>query len=527
MRKSIVLLGAIATSLGSLSITSCGQRDEKGDSYTDGKLNISMRNLYFDDYQGGDDYLKEVEKKFQIKLDFEAYSWSNWETQVIGQVNGDSSPDVFHANIDSYNFASLYKFWAEEEIIKPLPEDLSRWPNFKKMIDNTSNINALRLNGKLYGIPISKNTTDYSTSFSPFTYVYRRDWAKEWGVYQENDEYTWEQFEHLVDVFESNLSSKNKFAFADVEWGFPSLVNFYKQVPHCFAQDASGKYVNCYTTAAYLQGLEKAKEFKAKNWYYPDQNSAQDGSINIKYYSNQVGVFYENLSYSNLSQLKIQLKKTNASNPNFNVEDATAIMKIRGEDGKYALEGTDNWFSMTFFDYRISDNKMNKLLDLYDWLLSEEGTTFSIYGFEGYDYEIVDGQIKLVEEYWPKNSDGTYAPKKNGAKYLRYMVSLGYDTLAKDPLTDKVAVKYLEDWDAEMKVALGKGELKVLKETPEVMWLTTDKKAQFSGKLRTDALNKVMQYIYSKISLDGYKSYFSSDKTWKDVLEEINRATGH
>ena len=81
--------------------------------------------------------------------------------------------------------------------------------------------------------------------------------------------------------------------------------------------------------------------------------------------------------------LKKQLKISNASVTGFDVNEATAIMKIKAPTdsmhaNKYVLEGTDNWFSMTFFDYKMSDNKMNKILDLLDWLLSEEGTLTSL-----------------------------------------------------------------------------------------------------------------------------------------------------
>ena len=181
MRKSIVFLGAAAIALSTATITSCG-RKQKQDVYVDGKLEVSIRNLYFSNYQGGDTYLKDLEKKFGLSFKLSTYDWANWQTQTNGAINSDDMTDIYHANIDSYNFTQLYKFWAEEEMAKPLPKDLSKWPNLKKMIDSTSNIDSLKLNGVLYGIPIAKNTTDYSTSFSPFTYIYRRDWAKRWGV---------------------------------------------------------------------------------------------------------------------------------------------------------------------------------------------------------------------------------------------------------------------------------------------------------------------------------------------------------
>ena len=512
--------------LGLLTVTGCNPT--KKDRYRDGKLIVSARNLYFGAYAGGDRYLEEVEKKFGITFDFASYDWSNWTTQVTGSINGLNMEDIFHANVDSYNFSYTYKFWAEEQLTKPLPEDLSPWPNIKNMIDNTSNIDALKIDGRLYGIPIAKNTSDYSTTFSPFTYIYRRDWAKKWGVYQENDEYTWAQFEALLEKFRVELAESKRYALADVEWGFPSITNFYKQVPHCFAFDtAQNKYVNNYTTPEYINGLNKSKEFMSNGWYHPGQNSAADGDMNKRYYSNQVGVLYENLSYSNFIALKTQLRKTNASDTSFVLDDALAIAKIKGTDEKYALEGTDNWFSMTLFDYRISDKKQKLVLDMLDWLLSEEGTTFSIYGFKGYDYDVVDGEIKIKPEAWPKDKNGQYAEKSNGAKYLRNIISLGYDTLAKDPLTDQAAVSYLNEWDAEMKTALANGELKVLKERAEVMWLTTPLKADNSGNLRTVALQDVMKYVYNKDikTIDQFKDRFG--KTWTDVLKEINDALGY
>ena len=525
MRKSIILLGAGALLLSSMTVTGCS-RGEKKDSYKDGKLEVSIRNLYFSDYQGGDRYLKEIEDKFGLSFSLSSYDWANWQTQTNGAINSDDLTDVFHANIDSYNFAQLYKFWAEEEMAKPLPDDLSKWPNIKKLIENTSNIDSLKLDGKLYGIPIAKNTTDYSTSFSPFTYVYRRDWAKKWGVYKENDEYTWDEFKALLEKFRVELEPTNRYALADVEWGYPSVINFYKQVPHCFAQDSTGKYVNNYTTDEYLEGLNVAKEFMSKGWYHPDQNSSADGNMNVKYYSNQVGVFYENLSYSNYVTLRKQLRATNTSVDNFNIDDATAIMKIKGPNGKYALEGTDNWFSMTFFDYKISQEKQNKLLDLFDYLLSEEGTRFAVYGFENYDYIMVNGQPQIQEEYWPMDQNGTRARKDNGAKYLRYCVSLGYDTLEYDPLSEVDVVEYLNNWEAGMKAALAKKDLRVLKETAEVMWLTTEKKSLNSGSMRTEALKNVMKYTYNKDlhNVDDFKKTFGS--IWDLVLKEINAALG-
>ena len=210
----------------------------------------------------------------------------------------------------------------------------------------------------------------------------------------------------------------------------------------------------------------------------------------------------------------------------FNLDDASAIMKVKSPSdspyaGKFALEGTDNWFSMTLFNNYITQNKMEKMLDVYEWLLTDEGTRFAVYGVEGSDYEMVDGQVKLIERSWPK-INGKYSYKENFGRYLRYGVSLGYDLYDLDPVTDRNAYEILNSWEDEMDAALENGTLRVLKEREEVMWLTTPQRSRHATKIRSEALNTAMDFIYGTISESTYKSAFESNTLWTRVLAEIN-----
>ncbi|MFA7020762.1 MAG: hypothetical protein WC215_04335, partial [Bacilli bacterium] len=139
-----------------LLLTSCDGGGKK-DEYDGDKLIVSFRNLYFDAWSGGDNYTDFIEDTFKVKLQLSNYSWVDWTTQVNGAINGNNVEDVFHFNLDSYNFASTYEYWADGEIIKALPDDMTSWPNLNSLLENTSNIDALKINGKLYGIPIAKN----------------------------------------------------------------------------------------------------------------------------------------------------------------------------------------------------------------------------------------------------------------------------------------------------------------------------------------------------------------------------------
>lgn len=527
MKKFICLILSLlfaATALASL--TACTEEGNEDVYTSDGELIINVRNLYFNEWNGDDVYTARIGKKFNVKFVPSTYSWADWTQQVQQAINGGNVSDVFHFNLDNYNFARSYKFWADDGVIKPLPDDMSRWPNLKKLIDSTSNISSLTYNGKLYCIPVAKNIKSEEAPFSPFTYVYRRDWAKQLGVYQENDVYTWEQFNALLNAFKSAYGGSEISALADVEWGFPSVINLFKNEPHCFAVDASGKVVASYTTEKYLEGLEYAKTLVNNGVYYDDQFSANSGDVSKRYYGGRVGVFYENLSLSNYTTLRKKMWERSEIDTKEKLDDATAIMKVMGPDGKYALEGTDNWFSATFFAGGISDAKMEKLLEVMDWLLSEEGTMMAVYGIEGYDYDKTGDEITLREEGWEKDLDGKYIEKYNGAKYLRYMCTLGYDLFPLDPLVDKDAYGILSDWSGFMTDMNSAGKLRILVEDARVKWLTTTRKAENSGKMLDNANATVMQYVYGKApisTISDYKATFETD-TWKKVLEEINNA---
>ncbi len=528
--KKICLVSVCLTALFTLG--GCGTANTGNDVYdADGNLEISMRNLYFSDWTGEDIYTDYLKDKFKVAIAPSTYSYNDWTAQVSAAVNANNLTDVFQFNVTQFNFGGSYKYWAEGQIIKALPDDLSAYPNVKKLIDNSTDIDSLKIDGHLYGIPIAKNIAKPQVDYSPFTYVYRRDWAKQWGVYKDNDVYTWDEFQTLVKTFNSKLNadgSGSKYAMADVEWGFPSLTNFYKEVPHCFAYDtASSKYVCNFSTDAYVTGMDVAKSYVDKSYYGYDQyNNSTEGGARKAYVQNKCGILYENLSTSNYEAIRTSLNTTNGNDTAFGVDDASAILKVKGPDGKYALEGTDNWFSMTMFNADISDNKMAKILSMLDYLLGDEGTKLAVYGLSGYDYtQDADGTVALTENGWPKDDSGKYVAKTNGAKYLRYIATLGNDYSSYDPLTDQDAYLVLNSWATDMDTAANGGSLRVVKEKAEVMWLSTELKDQYESSMLSNATANVIKYCYSNLDKDSYLATFKTD-TWTKVLADINSTLG-
>lgn len=522
MKRIIVAIIVVTLLCGCIAgFAGCGNKQKEGV--------ITIRNLYFENWSAeqGDSVTRYIEDKFGVKFETTTYSFEQWSAQVNSDVMGNQLPDVFQANVTSYNLDTTYLYWAEGLNIKPLPDDMSRWPNLKKMIDNTRDVQFLKYKGKYYGIPVARNINrDDALSFAPFTYMYRRDVAKELGVYKENDVYTWTEFNALLNAFKGKFASSTGYAIGDAEWGYPSVLNFYKTAPHCFALE-NGSIVNNYYTSQYQEGLAAAKSLVSNSIYYQGQLQAagKENLVKKEYTSKRLGVFYENLSMSNYVQIRDEFTKNGVSADK--LDDYTAIMKVMGPDGKYALEGQEDWFSMTFFNYDISDSKMEKILDLMDWLLSEEGTMTALYGIEGVDYEKNGNDVNLLEsDLWAKNNKGEYIDSPNGARYLRYMVTLGHDIIDRDPLikqskSKRDAYTILTAWENEMSAALTNNQLKVLFEDSRVKWMQTSKKLENAGKLLEAANTMVLNYTFGKKSFGDYTSTMTSS-TWNDVLNEIN-----
>ena len=537
--KSLWGIGLMAL-LAVTSLAGCNQNQSGKDVYDkDGRLILDLKNVYFDTWDGSDTYTEIINKKFNVHIKASNYDYGEWDEWVNTAISGNNLTDVIHFNLKAYNYGSTYEQWVHDLMIKPLPDDMSKWPNLQKMINNTTNIDALKIDGKLYGIPIANDISNPQKDFSNFTYVYRRDWAKAIDelnastpgytpIYKEGDVYTWEEFNRLVDAFKVNLEtltgSKQASVLVDEEWGFPSITNFYKDAPHCFTKDENGRAINNFTSDKYIVGLEKSKEFVSNKIYSQDQFNFPANKAKEIYLGGLAGVLYDNFSLANYITLRKSFKKNNKT---VDLNDGTAIMKIKDPNGNFALEGIENWFSMTMFNYDISTKKQEIILDIMEYLLTEEGTRLAIYGEEGYDYYIEDGQVVLTEQGWEKDDKGEYGPKVNGAKYLRYMATLGNDTKSYDPYTEMEAYNILNAWSNEMKAAKADGKLRIIKEPADIEWMSTETKNDKTQSILEDANTYALKYCFGKISsIEAYKKEFDKDIAWSRILKEINDKLG-
>lgn len=469
-----------------------------------------------------DPYADFVKDKFGVKFVTKTYSFSSWEEQVDTDVNTNSTYDVFQWDLRQWSFPKL-KRWANNGAIRPLPDDLSPYPNIQKIVKEATGSEYMRIDGKLYALPVIYNINETDWDYLEGGYLYRRDWAKQYGVYKENDIYTIEEFEAVLKAFKDNdpLGKNTTIPFADTEWAFPaSVMNYYRGTPHSYEFDAAkNKYVWAYTTPGYTYGLNKMRDYREKGWLWPDQYSARDGTAQGLFTKGRVGVLFEHLAQGIYNSIRTGFA---AGNPGVNLEDGTALMKVLGPDGKFPVERQHNWYSASLFSAHVSDTKIAKVLEILDWLLSEEGTLFCTYGFEGIDYE-KDGAGNITA-HWETDNRGNPIQRQMWPRALRFMASVGNDALNDPMVTDASKQRYKEF--REFLVEYGKG----MQFDAQMQWVSAPNKDLY-GMFITEARSAATRFVFetnATKALNDWNAFNNGSKLteYTAVLNEINTAMG-
>ncbi|PRX35623.1 carbohydrate ABC transporter substrate-binding protein (CUT1 family) [Orenia metallireducens] len=489
--------------------------NKSGDGKYAKKFTYTINSMYAGQQKDGNRLYDYISKKFNIELEIRPINWGDWNEKVRIWVASGDMPEILRSDVQASTHSEFIN-WAKQGIFRELPDELlSKYPNLKRLNEELISDEYVKVDGKRYAWLASIQKADYN-NVSQMMFYYRKDWAKKVGIYHENNEYTFEEMKAMAKAFvEEDVSGTGKtIGIGGIGWAFPWFAGIYQVDPKWEGYIyKDGQYVWGPGEPEMVEGIKETKEWYESGILWKDQPIAQNNDAGNKFVSGELGIYFNNWTSYTLSEEII--KPFEAANPGLEAEDTIAPMFVKGpkgtpQEGKVlGIQGSDYW-SATMFRSDMSDEKLARWLEVYDWLASEEGRNYVHYGIKGEDWKYDDAGN--VVPLWPEKEDGTLqgpsdvkadwagvvndSPKwefenPGYSEYTRKLVAEVYDRLRQDDVYLKPTGK------EEYKINFFSGPMK-------------NKYGTFTQKVN----DKITELIVSS-------SADEIEKDWKDFVESM------
>ena len=380
-------------------------------AYAD-KLTISMSML--DAEKSGvsakDQWLCE---KFNFEWDLIPVTWGDWNEKVRAWIAGDDLPDILWWDMKAGN-TSEFRMWAEAGAFREIPQDMSAWPELEALLERAwSDEKFLTVNGKLYGWPCLRANPEWYDDVCFNQFVYRRDWAKAVGMYKEGDMYTWDEVKAMIKAVQEqdpgNLGAGQTIGIVSETWAFPGVfleLSGWQQKRYGYQiNEETGLYEYYAATDGYLNELKHVTELYQDGYIWKDQvvDSGSDGMNN--FYGGKAFMALTGAGPTWLTGTAWP-KMVDTGIVDSRDDVAPMIVLSPADNETFYLIQTEDLWTVAHFRHDLEDEKMNRILDIWNWLASEEGRIFRVAGIEGVDYtKNDDGTYNIL---WEKNADGQY-----------------------------------------------------------------------------------------------------------------------
>lgn len=336
-----------------------------------------------------DPVIQELNKKFNIKINIVTSPYETWIEKYNIYVTSGDVPDL---SITTGPGTANFNDWAKQKIYMDLSELYkTNCPNIQKYVSNDI-IEAHKMDGgKLYGIP--------KPSISDSAFAIRNDWLKKLKLAMPT---TLDELYNVLKAFKENDPDGNNKAdtFGLCSEDTLNTINFVFRSFGCTTPPPMGSEINWIpdgtgklTSPLLDAGMKDAIVYMTK--LFRDKILDQEWMLtksqayNDKIFTGKVGfvssAFQQMISYSE--------SKIKANDPTV---ELAILDGVKGPTGLNVRPMQKGFYMVSSISTKVE--KPEKILQLLDFLMTEEGDIMIRNGIEGVTYKKVDGKIVRDEE---------------------------------------------------------------------------------------------------------------------------------
>ena len=391
-----------------------------------------------DDVQTNNSWYNGYEKDLGIHVEnLWSVPGSQYQDKLNAQISAGDIPDV--CSVSSAQLKTLVDNGMVMDLNDLFEQYASDFTKEMMEADEYTALNQCRMNGGLYALPNVSGNHDAV----PLMWI-RRDWMEKLNLEVPT---TWEEFYNVAHAFTHDDPDGNGVddTFGLTGDGMGTLRYFFSST------GISNRYWNRDADGNWFFGAMDDSNIEILEWL---RKMYEDGSIDpdfggIKwedglktFSSNRAGMCLRNADADWINGVAV--KYYGAANEGINPFDRLGLIPALAlKDGDTPrMDGYTSCMVATMFSEDITEEEMDRFLNFYEYLLSDEGKYMRM-GFEGEDWERdADGNIKLIRD---ENGNSTAMSVKYPCSTVTHWPSWGFELAAYEN------VEYFDEYNDETK----------------------------------------------------------------------------
>lgn len=385
MKKLMALLLAALMMVPLFSVAASAEALEHMD------LTVSLWDIEnsFPEGREKDAILKAVEEKFNVTFVPMNIGWDGYMDKMNVWAASASLPDIT-GGIDWVG-SGTYLAWVDDGVVRALPDDLSAYPNIEKYM-NLPEVQAYKRGGHNYFMP--------RMTYQDPTYwnmdrgmLIRKDWLAALGLEMPK---TAEELKAVLQAFVTgNPDGDDATDIIGMANNGVTLTSMHLPIfgytDNRWVKIGDEWKMPCFEEAS-IPLMDYYRTLYAEKLLDPDFASRATNDAQQLFANGRVGVLIKQVSPKHV---KMVYDYWTVAQPDKNFFDCVAIVPFEGENC-YQFQEMSYW-SETYIPSTVSDERMERILMIMDYLYSDEGMKFVSFGFEGEDYHYdSDGNIILT-----------------------------------------------------------------------------------------------------------------------------------
>ncbi|MGL5677428.1 MAG: extracellular solute-binding protein [Cellulosilyticaceae bacterium] len=401
-KKWLALFAAQVLVVGTLAGCGSANNTSSGSGKEDSGKPMEISIAHWDIEKGlaggaNDKVLKTIEDKFNVKFVPMNVTWDDYVQKIQLWAASDSLPDIF--SVDAIG-TSFYHTWISQGVVKGLPADLSKYENLNEYV-KADDIEALKIDGQLYCIP-RKTYPNNTWNAIDRTVAYRWDLAQAAGVTKEPE--TWEEFEDMMlKIIKADPEGKKIAGLTTTATSLLDGLFFTYSLPLAMSDgsgsdykwvEKDGQYIPAYFAGDAVATFQLARDLYKSGAIEPDIALTKLQQAQDKFLQGQSVAILRPGGPETLYDYAGKFWGDIYEGRDV-FEDVKILKLLPGQDGnKYYPVFRTSW-SESYISSKVKDDKLDRILQIYDYMISDEGSNLIDYGIEGEDFEIVDGKVVL------------------------------------------------------------------------------------------------------------------------------------